>query len=290
VACGFELLRDTVDSTNLQTHRRTTDGFYAEISPHLMDGLYLNIGMREDLFSDFGWEYAPSVSVSYLPTKWLAVRSSAGRAYRIPTFTDLYYKDSANVGDSNLRPESSWSYEIGADLKGETMEFGVTYFRRDSDDTIDWTRSTSKETWRARNIGSVETNGLELKAEFSPKKTNKLVGVERIFMSYTALDQYNKHDYLSKYALDYLKHHISSGLEYCIFGIKNNWVLNYKKRVGDSGYLVVDTNIFKDIIRKDNLVLEAFLSISNLFDAAYSEQSDILMPGRWIKSGARVRF
>ena len=35
---------------------------------------------------------------------------------------------------------------------------------------------------------------------------------------------------------------------------------------------------------------EAFLEILNVFDVSYSEQSDIPMPGRLIRSGARLRF
>jgi outer membrane receptor protein involved in Fe transport len=60
--------------------------------------------------------------------------------------------------------------------------------------------------------------------------------------------------------------------------------------VGDPGYVVTDMKLSKSIIRKGKLGFEAFLEISNLFGTKYSEQSDIPMPGRWIKSGARFEF
>ena len=76
-----------------------------------------------------------------------------------------------------------------------------------------------------------------------------------------------------------------------MFGFTNSWVLNYKKRVGDtSSSVVVDMKIVKDIIRKKNLAFEAFLEITNLFDESYTEQSGIQMPGRWLKSGVRLEF
>jgi len=123
-----------------------------------------------------------------------------------------------------------------------------------------------------------------------PRNIDRTFPIENLFLNYTTLDQYRKHDYLSKYALDYLKQHISCGLEYEIFGFKNYWVLNYKKRIGDSGFVVVDTKISKEIIQKDKVRFEAFLEASNLFDINYSEQSDIPMPGRWLKSGIHLEF
>lgn len=290
IACGFELAQDSIDSTSLQTHSRTKDGIYFELSPHLAEDLAVNIGMREDYFSDFKWEYSPSVSASYKIIDGMKVRSSIGRSYRIPTFTDLYYNDSSNIGNANLKPESSWSYEIGADYDKNFFRASITAFRRNSYDTIDWTRSTSADRWRAANIGNVKTNGLELSLNLSPDKLSAEFPVDRVFLEYTMLDSYNKHDYLSKYALDYLKQQICAGVGYKFFGIYNSWILNYKKRVGESGFVITDTKFSKELLRNKKMQFEIFLEISNLFDTDYSEQSGIPMPGRWIKSGGKLTF
>ncbi|MFA4981904.1 MAG: TonB-dependent receptor [Candidatus Omnitrophota bacterium] len=287
---GFELSRDTIDSTSLQTHSRTKDGIYLELSPHLAEGLYINGGARIDRFSGFGWECSPSVSVSYTILKDVTLRGLVGRSYRIPTFTDLYYNDSANIGNPDLRPESSWTYEAGADYRKGPVYCSATFFHRNSYDTIDWTRMNSGLPWRASNIGSVDTNGFEMALDISPKKISASIPVEKVFFSYTAVDSYRKHDYLSKYALDYLKQQISAGAELKASGFSNYWVLNYKKRIGDSGSVIVDTKVSKEVIKKGALKFEAFIEISNIFDTAYSEQSGIPMPGRWIKSGAHLEF
>ena len=290
ISYGFELSRDTIDSTSLQAHARTTEGMYVELSPKIIDRLYLNIGMREDRFSDFGWAYLPSISASYKLLEALSVRGLIGRAYRIPTFTDLYYRDSGNIGNPNLNPESSWNYETGLDYNPGAISSSATFFHRDTYDTIDWIRASSRDPWRAINIGLVSTNGFELSLGVMPKAIYRSSPINKLFMNYTALDSYRKHDYLSKYALDYLKQQISSGIEYEVYGFKNSWILNYKKRIGDSGFIVVDTKISKNIIRKKGIEFEAYLDISNIFDINYSEQSDIPMPGRWIKSGACLKF
>lgn len=276
---GYELAQDTIDSTSLQTHSRTRDGMHFEVSPKLSDKLYLNALFRSDYFSGFGWEHSPSINASYRLFEDLILRALIGRAYRIPTFTDLYYNDPANKGSAALRPEYCWSYEAGADYRIALFSASATFFHRDSYDTIDWTRASSKDPWQASNIGTTGTNGLELSFKF-----------DKIFFNYTVLDIYAKHDYLSKYALDYLKQHISAGAELEFLGFRNHWVLNYKKRIGDSGYIVVDTRISKDIVKVKGVSFEAFLDLSNLFNVDYSEQSDIPMPAREVRAGGRLEF
>ena len=290
VAYGYELSADTIDSTSLQTHSLTRDGIYVELSPEAGEDLNVTLGAREDYFSNFGWQFSPSVKAAYLLSKDLTIRGLIGRAYRIPTFTDLYYNDAANVGNAGLQPESAWSYEAGVNCRTGILDTSATVFLRNSYDTIDWIRYNAKDQWRSSNIGSVRTIGLELYVEVLPRRAWTSSPVEMLFLNYTALDSYVKHDYLSKYALDYLKHHIAAGIEFEIGGFKNSWVLNFKKRVGDSGYITADTKISKEIVRKAKLSTEAFLDISNLFDTNYSEQSDVRMPGRWIKCGSRVKF
>ena len=290
ISYGYALSADTIDSTNLQTHSRTQDSFYLEILPHIADGLYLNLGAREDYITGFGWECSPSAGASLRIAEGLSIRGLIGRAYRIPTFTDLYYNDAANVGHPGLKPESSWSYETGLDCGSGPVSCSATVFHRNSYSTIDWIRYSRAGRWQASNIGSSEANGLELSLAVTVADICPAMPVKRIFAESTTIDIYAKHDYFSKYALDYLKQHITGGLECELFGFRNYWVLNYEKRVGDPGYVVTDMKLSKSIIRKGKLGFEAFLEISNLFGTKYSEQSDIPMPGRWIKSGARFEF
>lgn len=290
-AYGFELSEDRIFSTNMQKHDRGKTGLYAEITPHILDKLYINAGIRQDTFSDFGIEYSPSVNMRYELFDFLSARASAGRSFRVPTFTDLYYRDAANIGNEDLKPEESWTYEAGLDYGSRLVNCSIVYFRRNSDDTIDWTRLNTASPWRVSNIGTVETNGAEASIEITPCKVESSFPIDRFFLSYTALDSYRKHDYLSKYALDYLKQQISAGIDYSLFGFKNSWILNYKKRVTDAtSSVVVDTKLVKGIIKREKLSFEAFLEITNLFDEDYSEQSGIPMPGRWIKSGVRLEF
>jgi len=289
-AFGYELSRDTIDSTNIQTHSRTKDGLYVEMVPRIAEDLYLNLGIRGDYFGQFSWECSPSVSASWKIFKNATVRGLIGRAFRIPTFTDLYYNDVANRGSASLIPESAWSYEAGADYAVGAVSCSGTFFHRDTYDTIDWIRYSARNPWRATNTGSTETNGVEAEVAVSTAGVSEDLVLKRVSFDYTAIDIYAKHDYLSKYVLDYLKQQICATADFELLGFNNSWVLNYKKRVGDSGYIVVDTKITRNIVRKDKVAFDAYFEISNIFDTDYAEQSGVEMPGRWIKSGASIKF
>lgn len=279
VSYGFEVSRDTIDSTNMKIHERYSEGIYVEAAPKISPDIYLNLGFRADHFDGFGWEASPSISASYRISEGLSVRAAAGRAYRIPTFTDLYYIDAANIGNSGLKPESSWTYEAGADYSNGKFKAGLTYFYRESYDTIDWIRYSSKDPWRALNIGGASTNGAEVTVAYG-----------RFFLSYTCLDVYSKHGYISKYALDYLKQQISAGGLIELAGFNNSWVINWKDRRLGQSVVIADMKITKLIFDKKGVKLDAFLEISNLFDTQYTEVANVEMPGRWIKSGARLEF
>ena len=279
VAYGFEVTRDTINSTNMNVHERLSEGIYAEVEPKISPELYLNLGLRADHFDGFGWEASPSVSASYRINEDISLRVAIGRAYRIPTFTELYYIDKANVGNSDLKSESSWTYETGLDYSHEFFKAGFTYFHRNSYNTIDWIRYSPTASWQASNIGGTSTNGAEVSVSF-----------DRFFFNYTCLDVYAKHSYTSKYALDYLKQQMSAGTFIEWDGFKNFWVLNWKKRVGGQSVVIADMKVTKNIFYNKGVKFDAFLEISNLFNTPYSEVQGVEMPGRWIKSGARLEF
>jgi iron complex outermembrane receptor protein len=300
-AYGFELAQDGIFSTNMQKHDIGRTGLYAEISAHIQDKLYVNAGIRQDTFSKFSTEYSPSVNAKFAVADFFDVRASAGRSYRIPTFTDMYYVDAANIGNDSLNSESSWTYDAGFELRAGPVKGAATYFNRRTRDMIDWTRMTASNPWRVSNVGSVQTNGVEMSLDMDPKQLFsflraddpffKYATFDMLFMKYVCVDQYDKHDYLSKYAFTYAKQEMLGGLQYSFMGFTNAWVLNWKKRVGStSAPVVVGTKFTKNIIRKGGLNLELFLEITNIFDADYTEQSGIPMPGRWLKSGARLEF
>jgi len=52
--------------------------------------------------------------------------------------TELYHTSAANVGNPDLRPERSWSYELGADRQSEFVTIHPSVFSRDGTDLLGW--------------------------------------------------------------------------------------------------------------------------------------------------------
>ena len=118
---------------------------------------------------------------------------SFGKSFRIPTYTELYYKDPANQGNPDLRPEKSWTYETGIRWNTEGFHTDFTLFLRDSKDLIDWSRASSQKTrnpdpWKARNISEITTQGFEASAFFYPGVYWDNTFIKTVDISYAYLD------------------------------------------------------------------------------------------------------
>jgi hypothetical protein len=78
-------------------------------------------------------------------TDRLRIRSSVARAFRVPTFTELYYHDPANLARQDLKPEYGWSLDGGIEWTQSGWTSGATPFVRWDHDVIDWVRASPAE-------------------------------------------------------------------------------------------------------------------------------------------------
>ena len=144
----------------------------------------------------------PVAGIGWWPTSTVRLRASAARAFRVPTFTERYYSDPANLAREEVGPETAWAGEGGADLLlpgGWIAQ--ATMFGRADEDVIDWLRPTTADRWRTYNIRDVDTRGVEL----GIRKT--FASGPMVLAEYTALDvDAAAVTQLSKYVLDYAPH------------------------------------------------------------------------------------
>ncbi|MGD0904143.1 MAG: TonB-dependent receptor, partial [Terracidiphilus sp.] len=126
LAYGLEESGDSIHSFNfsggvlsnaLGVHARNQGAGYANLSLRSLRRFSLSLGAREEVLSGGDSVFSPSAAAAFTLTKTLRLRGSAGHGFRLPTYTDLYYSDPATLGNPNLKPESSWSYEGGLDWK-----------------------------------------------------------------------------------------------------------------------------------------------------------------------------
>jgi len=278
----FEFIISTGTKGGLGNHGRTKTAFYGESQIQFGEPsklTTLNLGLRSE-YNDFNqqWQHSPTISISKILTPRIKLRSSLGRTYRLPSFTELYCEDLVNKGDSNLKIESAWSEELGFDLSLNKNSFlSFTVFHRDEKDVIDWIQvSTSPKKFQVNNLGQIKRIGIEMTLKYQYKKTNTKI-------NYTFIETDTDTEYpLSKYALRNPIHQVSTVISYPLpYQITQTWTGVYKERKDEKGYFLFSTQLIKKI--KNNF--EIFLSGSNLLNEEYEEILGVPQPGRWLGIG-----
>ena len=283
---GGELGEDWIVSSNLGDHSFSRMSFFSEFqwipqssdtSATSADGdkpLAVYPGFRLDYYSNFGASFNPSLSGSWWVLPRVRLRSSIGRAFRIPTFTELYYSDPNNQASADLKPESAWSADFGAEyLPTQTLMGSLTIFARKEKNVIDWIRQSENERWRTFNIRRLQTLGFELNLIHSPRSTIQWSG--RYSYVSTKADSV---DYISKYVLDYARHSIVLSTSFELpFEMKYMQSVRYRRLSDGRSYWLVDGGLQKRFYG-----LVACADFSNLLDSQYQEIHGVDMPGRWL--------
>jgi iron complex outermembrane receptor protein len=285
-ALGGEAALEDLESSNLGDHDRHRYGLFFEHKFCQADRFFLGLGTSATYYSDWGWEYWPGGELNFRLTEGLHWFASAGRSFRIPTYTELYYDTPANQGNPDLDPERAWTYETGMRWRKKGLCANFSLFLRDEKDVIDWTRAAKEDPWKAQNIAENETNGFEIGLHFYPDAFLITNCVSAVNISYTYLDSdWDTGKLESKYVLDHLRHQVlgSVVLDWCE-GLTQALQARYEKRMAGDSHVVADTRLTYKWH-----TYEVFLEGTNLFDEDYVESGFAPMPGRWIIGGVKFR-
>jgi len=114
---------------------------------------------------------SPKIGTVWNPLKDTYLRASVAKAFRAPTIYDLYrkwYSSKVYHFNPNLKPETVWTYEIGADqyFFERRLKLGATFFHSDFKDMI--LRYSEGSDYYLDNVAKVEINGWELEGIYSP--------------------------------------------------------------------------------------------------------------------------
>jgi iron complex outermembrane receptor protein len=239
-------------------------------------------GVRLDDHSQYGTEVSPSVGLAYTLTPALKMTASVNRAFRAPSFTELYYADPANIGNPRLQAETAWAYEVGASFApSEEIEVHTALFRRDARDLIDWVRADPTEPWRAVNIGEVRTEGIELRIVVRPHPT------ARLMLDYSFLDTDEPSaSLLSKYVHHHPTHDLALRLRApFLWDVRQQWVGRYTYRRGVDRHFLLGCRFLREIGP-----LALFVEGENLLNEAYEDIPGTPMPGRYVGGGVSLRW
>ena len=236
VAAGGEAYQDRLRSARLGDREETRGALLGEAVAGRVGALTGTAGIRVDHHEAFGAFWSPSFAAAWWPVTGVRIRSSLGRAFRTPTWTERYYQDPANVGDPDLAPERAWSGEAGFDaypLAG--VRVGAVGFLRDATDLIDWAKpaATPTEPWRTRNVEDATYRGLE--AEVA---VDDLLGIQWVARgSWLSLDASEAPGFTSKYALRPLADVLSLSADRAVArGVTVGVRAQRARRIGESAY------------------------------------------------------
>jgi vitamin B12 transporter len=242
--------------------------------------------------------FYPGLDVGLPVTSWLRIYSTLNRGFRLPTFTELYYRSPTHAGNPALQPESAWHSETGVKINAGTLNGQVGGFYRYAPQSIDWVRLPSETIWHTENLGEMSTWGFEGTLSVVPATiTYKHFAVQRIDIGFRHYFQYHSSDlYFSQYLLDYLRWKATAGIRLRFFkGLGLSIQAVAQDRAGsytsfeDSGGMVekeYDPFWLLDarISWKANRLL-IFADCSNLLDADYYDFGNIEQPGAWFRIG-----
>jgi iron complex outermembrane receptor protein len=286
---GIDGLREHIDSSNLGIHTRDQGGAYASFDARALKRFSFNAGVREELYTAGHQVFSPSLSGAYWINSKIKLRASASHAFRLPDYTELYYTDPSHLGNPNLKPESSWSYEAGVQLAlghGITADAGVFHHR--DQDVIDYARSDSAVAldpdtpYVAENIQKLNFTGAELSLRW------QLPRQQRIELSYTGIHGAGS---------------TLSGVQYLyVFNFPSNeglatWFSRLPggedsrlriaavQRYGIGTYPLVEWTVGRQF-----KYLKPYLQLTNLTDTKYQEIAGVAMPGRGFIAGMEVRW
>lgn len=278
---GAEWYHDSIDSSNLGVHGRGRGALYGAFDFRMLKRLSLSAGAREEVFEGGRAQFSPTVSGGAWLSQRVKLRASASRAFRLPTYTDLYYHDPANVGNPNLKPETAWSCEAGVEAYLTHAILGeVTLFHRRERDGIDYVRNSPTDVWHATNIQNLNFTGVETALRF------RLRQAQNIDLAYSGL--YGAQDSLgklqSRYAFNYPVHNATIAWTGKLPG-----GLQTRARVGALKRYQRDSYAMWDFAASRVLgPVRPFVQLTNLTDTSYQEIEGVRMPGRAVVAGIEL--
>lgn len=162
--------------TSIATNSRNFFSGSLLLSHAIIDKLSYEASIRKESSSQYESPLLYAFSAKYEPFSVYSLRFNVSKNFRIPTFNDLYWEAS---GNPDLKPETSFQYEISQDVKFEKFLFTLTGYHNKMDDMLRWLPQ-SNGLWRPENTDKVEILGVETLAKYEGnfKKLNyQLQGV-----------------------------------------------------------------------------------------------------------------
>ncbi len=146
-------------------------GYYlqAQYDSDKLDG---QVGVRLEDNEKFGNHTVGQGAIRYHFTPKTSVYANVGSAFRAPSLNELYYYSvnswGTTLGNENLDPEESVSYEIGATHQlGDRLDMSLSAYQTDVKNLIATTFDSNKNATTYENLNKAQFKGGELGIKYN---------------------------------------------------------------------------------------------------------------------------
>ncbi len=265
---------------------------------------------------DHRFRFYPGVDVAYRPATGWKLYLSYNKGFRLPSFTELYYKSATHEGNKGLKPEHNRSVQLGVQYATSGFQGTLRGFYHRGNQMIDWVMYTSDDTYHSAAF-DLDNMGVQAQGRVSfPELLHKDTWLRTLSVGYTYIHQ-KRHDdtpiFKSNYAMEYLRHKLVATLNHRIWSkLSATWSVRWQDRMGSyvrysgtyvdpaTGYLrgestgqLVDYSPYATLDLKlqwTASVYQVFVQGTNITNHKYYDLGNVQQPGIWVMAGARVKF
>jgi len=277
---GIEGDGDQIASNNLGHHGRNRGSGYVNLDLRSLGRLTLSAGAREEIFDGGLNVFSPAVSAGFWLGKGVRLRASTSHGFRLPTFTDLYYTDPTHTDNPNLKPESAWDFEVGADWNNNgRIAVTLTAFCSNERDVIDYVRPITGTVYSAENIDQLNFTGVESSVKY------RVAASQELIFGYTGIT--SNLQVPANEVFEYTSSYPSQNASFTWQGqflhqIEARTRVGIIQRYQQTSYPLWDADLARTVGR-----FRPYLQLSNLSNTGYAEITGIPMPGRNFIVGAQ---
>ena len=240
---------------------------------------------------------SPSADIRFTVVDGLDLVAFGRRAFRAPTFNELYYP---GYGNSALKPEDAWMADLGVDfnrtLENWQMEFRVDgYFNHLTNKIISAPSPDDPNVWLPYNVGKVQALGADVLGNVVYSNAiGWMAGITVRYGYQKALDK-TPDSYTFDQPIPYVAAHtliINPLVAYKGWMLGATWNLRAGRRDAAGAmpnWNTVDIQFGKDFTLR-TCSLGVRLTVRNLNNCRYETVSGYPMPGRSILGGLVFNF
>ncbi len=216
------------------------------------------------------------------------IRASAGTGVKNPTFTELFgFIPASFVGNPDLKPEQSTSWEIGWDQDFGDVQTSLTYFSAELEDEIFTQFNPDFTSMAANRGGTSERNGIEASMRWAISDELDLSGAVSNISSQsdTGADEIRVPEWTGSAALNWTRGGMRVGLAADYVGEQGDTDFGTFQPVDLDAYWLVSATVEFPITDRLSLTLRG----ANLLDQTVTDVFGYHAPGAGVFIGLKLR-